>query len=546
MGLAGVVVAVAAVAWRLAAGASYYDDGYVVALALRIARGDLPLADEQSLTSLGALPAVPGVWLWDQLVGTEGLVLASRVLFALVSVAVGTIAYRGMRTTFSRPASLAGVGAALFAIPYQVAGVSYASAPVFALLIGTAAGVALLRTHSTGWAVAVGASGACGAWLVPHMAPAFVGMVACWLLLTRSRRLAMLGLGAAAVVSVVAAVLLLSVVGIDGIRSAVDYTLGTRADRTPVDRAAQAVGTYRMFTQTGYLPVTICIIGTAVAGLRASWRPARVALSALACLAAAALSAASVVLGQPVVWFGTTASALTPVVVIILAIALAGEFVHSRERAAAALAATALATGAVAALVTASTTASGPQYSVHGSLFAGALMVLVALWVRMAAAVGSRAVIMTISVPLIAIASAWFLQPFGDAPTWQLTTRVDSGPWRGVMTTPGRAADLAWLQESVIEHATPGEGVLFLGFPGGYLVGDQRMDTNALWLTDDIHDDKATFAWMERTGRRPSVVIVSAPDPDAEHSADGLRRWVASNYTLADSGQLGAVWVARP
>ena len=142
--------------------------------------------------------------------------------------------------------------------------------------------------------------------------------------------------------------------------------------------------------------------------------------------------------------------------VVVLAVAVAGELVHSRQTTDVTVAATAVATGLVAALITAATTASGPQYSVHGSLLAGALMVLVALWVRMASAVTPRARWLAAAIPTCCIASAWLLQPTGDAPTWQLDTRIASGPWSGVTTTSARAADLTWLQAAVDEHARPG------------------------------------------------------------------------------------------
>ena len=541
------LLAAFALVWRLCGGASVLDDGYVVALALRIARGDLPLADEQPLMSLGALPAVPGVWLWDHVVGTEGLVLASRVMYAVAALGVAAVAYRGLRTTFSRAASLAGVGAALFAIPYQVAAISYASVPVFVVIIGTAAGVALLRRPSAAWAVTLGGSAAVGAWLVPHLAPAFVVMVAVWLVLTRSPRLLLWGFGAAAAVSVVAATLLVAVVGVDGIRAAVDFTLSLRSDMTPLERVVRAAGTYRMFAQTGYLPVALCLLATAIAGVRASWRPARVAFSALACLAAAALSAASVAVGQPVVWFGTTASALTSVLVIVLAVAVTGELVHVHQRGGIALAAAAVATGGVASLLTAATTASGPHYSAHGGVLAGALMVLAAMWVRMAAEVSPRLAVVAAAVPVTCIASAWWVQPFGDAPIWQLDTRIASGPWSGLLTTRERAADLEWLQSVVEQHAEPQQGVLFIGFPGGYLIGHQRMDTNTLFITPEYDQGAATVAWLERTGRRPSLVV-AAPfetDSSAGQPDDPLRRWVTEHYTPAVVEARGSVWLLQ-
>jgi hypothetical protein len=114
------------------------------------------------------------------------------------------------------------------------------------------------------------------------------------------------------------------------------------------------------------------------------------------------------------------------------------------------------------------------------------------------------------------------------------------------MTTSERAADLAWLQAVVHEYADPGAGVLFIGFPGGYLFGDQRVDTNAMWMTEEPHDEGATFRWMDRTGRRPSLVVTTPADPTARLPTVALRRWVEEHYTPVDVDQRGTVWVDRP
>ena len=91
----------------------------------------------------------------------------------------------------------------------------------------------------------------------------------------------------------------------------------------------------------------------------------------------------------------------------------------------------------------------------------------------------------------------------------------------------------------------PAEGVLFIGFPGGYLFGDQRIDTNAMWTTEEQHDEGAAFRWMDRTGRRPSVVITTPVEPTAQGSTKALRRWVEEHYTPVEVDKQGTVWVRR-
>ncbi len=87
----------AAGSWRASVGLDLGDGSHVVGLGMRLAQGDLPLADEMNLQALGSLPAVPFVWVWLQVVGNEGVILASRVSFAVVAALAGWVSWRALR-----------------------------------------------------------------------------------------------------------------------------------------------------------------------------------------------------------------------------------------------------------------------------------------------------------------------------------------------------------------------------------------------------------------------------------------------------------------
>jgi len=99
--LAAFAALVAFAAWRATIGVDFGDGTHVVALAMRMAQGDQPLADELNLQSLGSVAAVPFTWLWLHLVGVDGIVLASRLFYVVLAALAGILAYRALRTGFA-------------------------------------------------------------------------------------------------------------------------------------------------------------------------------------------------------------------------------------------------------------------------------------------------------------------------------------------------------------------------------------------------------------------------------------------------------------
>jgi hypothetical protein len=549
MVLGGIAVAL----WRLTLGASAEDDGHVVALALRLARGDQPLGDELNFQVLGALPAVPFVYAWDLVVGADGIVLASRVVYLLFTVACGAVAYRALSSRYPQGAALAGVVTALLGIPYQLPVISYSSVPVNALVVASAAGVATLHTRSGRWAVVVGLASAAGAVAAPQLAPAFGLMVLVTVCLVRDSRTAWRVLAGVFAVSVPFVGWLLWGLGLEKLEAAIAFTLAYQSERlSPGARLARAARTYGMLRYPSYWPLLLGLVLVVVGHLRPRWRVLALLGSTLALCCAVLLPVLAVAEVLPTLWFGNTGAGLEVILVLVLAVtvlpALATRGRDGRVRDMAYAAGPAI----VAMVILASTTNSGPQYSVHGAGLASLFMVLVAEWVvfatsfRMGPLRWAPALLPSAGMAVLLLAL-----PFQEPPAWRLDTRVDQGPWRGLMTTSERARDLDLLVSSVRTATEGGRGLLVMGYPGAYLAARGPMDTHILWLDDYGEANAAGVRWIERTGRVPDVVLIresleQAPGADTWPARDPLRDWVAERYRLESAiPGLGTLYVRR-
>ena len=103
--------------WRSTVGADLSDDAHNIALAWRMSLGDAHFVDEMNPQATGSLLAVPFTWLWTQLFGMTGLVLASRIFFVAVAFGVGFLAYRALRTALRPVTAAIAVAAPLMALP---------------------------------------------------------------------------------------------------------------------------------------------------------------------------------------------------------------------------------------------------------------------------------------------------------------------------------------------------------------------------------------------------------------------------------------------
>jgi hypothetical protein len=124
--------------------------------------GDAPFFDEMNPQATGSLLAVPFTWLWTQLFGMTGLVLASRIFFVAVAFGVGFLACRALRMALRPVTAAIAAAAPLMALPYHFGQISYNTMPILGLVLGTAAGFAAILRRDRRWAFVCGAAVAVG------------------------------------------------------------------------------------------------------------------------------------------------------------------------------------------------------------------------------------------------------------------------------------------------------------------------------------------------------------------------------------------------
>ena len=544
--VAGTIVLALVLAWRLTLGASAEDDGHVVALALRLSRGDSALGDEMNLQATGAFLAVPFVWAWDHAVGTTGIVLASRVWFVAVAAVVAVVTARALRTRYAAgPAAVATV-AALLGLPYQLPLISYSSVPVLALVLAAAAGIALRETRSSAWAAVLGAATAMGVVSSPQLAPAFVLALAVGVMRVQRTRPRVVALATSGGLVAVASAWVLLVAGPTPVADTVRYLLAVRGDGlSPFERLGRAVGTYEMLRFPLYWPLLACLGLTAFGCIRREWRAVRVGASAGGVAWATAVTVSASLGYLPQLWFGNTVAALESLLVVILLLPVVAELHWSRRRGDAGDLVAAALPALVAATVVAATTNSGPRYSVHGATLGGLLLVLVVQWSTVAGLLvtehrprRSRAIRALAALPGVAMALGLLALPFDEPGSLRVDTRITTGPWAGLVTTADRASGITALSTTVADLTRGGRPVLLLGASGGYLAANGPMATPSVWLEDHGAANRWVLDWFARTGRTPDVVVVTAAaDARAGGAAawagrDPLRAWLVTAYPV--------------
>jgi hypothetical protein len=107
-----------------------------------------------------------------------------------------------------------------------------------------------------------------------------------------------------------------------------------------------------------------------------------------------------------------------------------------------------------------------------------------------------------------AVLALLVVTPYRDPHPWRLGARITSGAYAGVLTVPATKNQILRVQDAAARWLRPGEGVLFYGLPGGYLLTNARVDSNLEWLSTYHRANQAVLDWFGRTGRRPDVVIV--------------------------------------
>jgi hypothetical protein len=524
---------------RATAGLDLGDGTHHVGLALRLARGDAPFRDEMNLQVLGALPAVPFVWFWDTTVGSTGIILATRAWSVALSLFVGWVTYRLLRSHVTPGVAALAVLVALVPQPYNLVTLSYNTTPALLLLLAAVSGASSVLRPSPPRSVACGAAAVGAGFFYPVLGVAAVLTMLAVILL--SRRLAsVVWVAAGAMASLTAAALLLLAWDLGAVRETIRFTTAYQGLRVPpMERLEAAASHYvTVLSMNGVVAAAVCAALAAMLPHRSRTWPAGVlAVAVPTTVGLVAVRPSAPERGLPDQ--GMTSGVLGIVLTVVLVLPAIVMAVRGRDR----VAGTLLVVGVIPALVqvplVAATTSSSPVWGAPSVAIAPALL---AVSVAVARALSTWGVA-ALAVSAAVLFAAHALQPYRDVPFWEGQTTW-SGPTAGLVTGAGVADGWADLTTAVRSCPGGGDGVLAYSAPAVSVITEGRIDSNIIWLAPFGSANRTTVEWIERRGRAPQCVIVhrsaATRAPSGQWSTrvgkDPLLDWVALRYSVLASG----------
>jgi hypothetical protein len=536
------------------------DGTHAVELAMRLSRGDQPFRDEMNLQVLGAWPAVPFVWVWLHTVGVTGIVLASRLYFVVLVLAVAALAWRAVGGALGRLTTGVAAIAAVVPTAYNLQLVGYNTTPALLYLVAASSAVGAITRASVPatqsrpvswavpWAVLGGAAAVLGAVSHPVTAPAGAALVLVSVLWARGRVRAGLVAGAVAGTLVVAG-LAVALWGVDHVRETLAFTSDYQGDR--VDRLTR-VGAWLSYVG-GELaqPAVLVAVGLGVAAAAALSR--RSVLAAPLLLGAVTLAAANGLTRGVTTSTFSVGSWLSPVMALVLSLVLLPAAAVSAallRGAALRLLTIGVTPSMVGTLLVAAFTSSSPTWGAIGACLAPGVFAVVActltglVRLRLPASapsarsrgVRSWSAGAVGAAVLVALVVAHAATSFRDGPLDRLDAAAPTGAYAGLLTTDRRAADVAAAQTALRSCATAGSSVLAIGYPAAYLMGDVRFATPVTWLADFGPSTSHLVRWLDERGVEPDCVVRPARwwqtgRGAAAPAADPLRAWVEARYS---------------
>lgn len=538
---AAVVTALLAV--RIRYGVDITDEGIYAVLPLRFVQGARPFIDELSPLQGSGVAMMPFVWLFTTLAaGTGGLILALRSLYLVLTLVAAATSFVFLRRIAPERVALAVSFVPVAFIPWGMPSAGYGNLAMLATAISIAtAGVAMYGEARRPWLWAfwAGLASAFAALCYPTTVVALL-LALVWLsLVSRSWRTTLAFLVGCAVVGVPAIAFLAR--GVAGIPSFLAF----------VRAATSPAGSGGAPTYAGGLAKIPRLAGQAVAfllALKRVWVLLAIALvlrprPRWAPLAIAFGIAWSAI---PVLVLKETASVPTTMATMLHLTALLVYLLLPSTRRPALTWALAMAT-VYAVVIIYSSTGEFEVWAV-GSLTALPAILLVLLspalsmrpsgaWRRLSSGVslGSVGLVLTVAVACMGLAS------WQDAAPITMRTPIDWGPWRGTVTTAGRARMLASLRDDLARHAGARDVILaFDENPGVYLLTAARPTPTTIWYGSGADNESSAVVdgmfrdIMRARGAVPTVVVRNTLT--VTYPAGSLTdAWVSAGYRVVAS-----------
>ncbi len=496
--------------WRSTLGFDFRDGTYAVELSVRLAQGDVVFRDEASPHALGAAVAAPFLNAWLHLVGPTGIVLAARLLFVALAVAVAVASWRYLRDVFGSWSAMIGVITAVFVLPYNVFAISYNTIPALGLLLGSSALVSWARRPSRATAVVLAGATTTSALAFPSTAPAALVLFggAIWLGVRHSSSPAkhcvrVLVLVATVEVTVIFGALLIRP-GPAAVWDAARSFVAFRSEAQATLGFTKSVLTYWVMV-AGSRPMAVAIAASAVACGLALPRLLRVGAVAIVPIAVGIWASRPGLVGAAEPSSGAYSGVVASWLIVLLGPPV---FLHLRSRCErpvqAAVAVIGL-TGVVGAWGIVNTTASFPTHGAPAAALTGVLAITGSGAARLLAdGAGHWGELLSIAAPL-AMCGALMAVVFSEGSGWGLDTRAGAGPTAGLTMSSAAARQVDDLTRSLASCPRLTDGVLSIGEPGVYLLAPARVMSNAVWGVDDGTE---AWRWNDRRGTAPGCVLV--------------------------------------
>ena len=531
-------------AWRATYGITFVDDAHYAVVTIRLAHGARVFADEMTSQALGFLPAVPLARLWTALFGTAGVVLALRVFYVVLAIAVGYVIYRCLRPSFGILAAALAAWVPLLAPPYNIIGVSYNTSAILAFSAAVALGFAALRDGDRVKAAAAGVATFIGALSYPPLGIGALVFAITFALVTRDRRLIAWFVIGGAAAGLIAAAWLALTVSAHEIRQALDYSSDIwQSTRSPLERASGVLRRLRKsLTRDWLLLMWVLAVVACLPWLRPRGRAIVLALVPLAAIRQVVPDA--LFGGQRDLWLGIgtawlTASTLGLLPAVVVRIARGGE--HDVGRLLLLAAPMAFLNWGIVAVMT----RSGPHWAVSYAGLAPLTVAVLVAWAWILRVDGGRwlQIVAAMGATSAALFMLWSIS-FKDAAPLQLGHRFTSGPLAGIATSDEYAARIEAVDAVARRWVRQDSRVLVFNAPLAYLLAGGDVTTNAAWLARGP-SDRYTVEYFDRHAW-PDVAFVSRGllDPKNE-STDPLVRALKRGYRVVDSSTPLFVLVPR-
>jgi hypothetical protein len=544
------LLVIAMIAVRSTFGVSFYDDSHYVTVALRLAQGARPFADEMSVQSLGFLPATTFVWLWTHLFGLTGLVTAFRLAYIAAATAVGSLAYVQLRRSFHPLTAALAVAVPLMCPPFNLFAPGYNQMATLGLLLGTVLAHRAWLDRSRLAAGGAGLSLVFASVTYPPLTVAALVLIGILIVTTRDRRVIIPLLGTCAVASAMFIGGLLSFVSIADIRTGIAYaTENVVGFHGPAEKLYSTL--WRL--TDSLLQPTLWPMWLAAAVACVPRIPRRVRAILLLALPLLALGRSIQALSMGLHVFGITAGAWLITFTLAAAIPVTVWAIAEKRHDLTMLLVFTLPVSAVGFLTVAYATDAPWLRGVAVIGMVPAAIGVIATWAcALEELWGERLLVIASLIVLAIVVGMVWSESVDNGRPLAMSGYLDHGAYAGMHMSPERAQQILDLEAAARKWVKPGDRVTFYGERQSYLAVGGRIYTNAVWLYPAPSDIYA-LRYFAAHGGMPDVVFTDQFSMRLRHmmpyefaaKSDPLIARLLAEYTLVDTVADYGVWVRR-